>query len=94
MLCLSAGQYMVIHSTGMWPLVLLISMVIAGDILEDNDDTELSRAGDDGRIGGVYDTLGYAAPILRLLSYLVGIVCTVLSLKHPSITIRMLLKFI
>ena len=54
----------------------MISMVIAGDILEDNDDTELSRAGGDGRIGGVYDTLGFAAPILRLLSYLVGIVCT------------------
>ena len=53
-------------------------MVIAGDILEDNDDTELSRAGGDGRIGGVYDTLRYAAPILRLLSYLVGIVYTVL----------------
>ena len=53
-------------------------MVTARDILEHDDDdddhirlTRTSNTGD--RIGGVHSTLGYIAPLLRLLSYLVGI---------------------
>ena len=51
-------------------------MVTARDILDHDDDdnhrplTRTSNTGD--RIGGVQNTLGYVAPLLRLLSYLVG----------------------
>jgi hypothetical protein len=52
-------------------IVILVSMVTARDILEHDDD--LTRTSNtDGRIGGVHSTLGYVAPLLRLLSYLVG----------------------
>ena len=57
-------------------IVILVSMVTARDILEhgdDDDDRPLTRTSNtDDRIGGVHSTLGYVAPLLRLLSYLVG----------------------
>ena len=59
-------------------IVILISMMTARDILEHDDDDDdhrpLTRPSNTGdRIGGVHSTLGYIAPLLRLLSYLVGI---------------------
>ena len=84
----------------MWCTVLFVSMVTAGDILEVNDGTEISRdgriGGGGGRIGGVYDTLGYAAPVLRLLSYLVGTIYSVydcLSLFCQTLVLVQGLKF-
>ena len=78
MSCLCMSQYVVgSHSLVMYTvsIVILVSMVTARDILEHDDDdhkplTRTSNTGD--RIGGVHSTLGYVAPLLRLLSYLVG----------------------
>ena len=64
------------HSVVMYTVskVILVSMVIARDILEHDDDHKpLTRTSNtDDRIGGVHSTLVYVAPLLRLLSYLVG----------------------
>ena len=57
---------MVMHAVCM---VLMVITVTAREILAHDDGDH--RAGGSGRIGGVQDTLGYAAPLLRLLSYLV-----------------------
>ena len=60
-------------------IVILVSMVTAREILENGDDEEehhrhITRSGGgSGRIGGVFNSLGYVAPLLRLLSYLVGV---------------------
>ena len=55
-------------------MVLLVSIVTAREILAHDHDDGDDRAGGGGRIGGVLDTLGYVAPLLRMLSYLVGMV--------------------
>ena len=66
------------HSVVMYivSIVILVSMVTARDKLEhdvDDDHRPLTRTSNTGdRIGGVHSTLGYVAPLLRLLSYLVG----------------------
>ena len=55
-------------------IVILVIVVTARDILEHDDDHKpLTRTSNtDDRIGGVHSTLVYVAPLLRLLSYLVG----------------------